>query len=167
MKGGKFVVIKLRELIKTAVFAVLGIIMIAGFIWFFLSMRNDGNHSELLEMQQYEQNRMQAMLETKSKLEATDMKRYQDGTYYTDIVTSQAEGKLKVKVFGGKISEIDLENDREEMMVFYPLLESVVEEVAREVIKNQSFDIQVSEQNAYSAYLILQSVANALEMAMI
>lgn len=167
MKGGKFVVIKLRELVKTAVFAVLGIIMIAGFIWFFLSMRNDGNHSELFEMQQYEEKRMQAMFETKSILEATDMKQYQDGTYYTDIVTSQAEGKLKVKVFGGKISEIDLENDREEIMVFYPLLESVVEEVAREVIKNQSFDIQVSEQNAYSAYLILQSVANALEMAMI
>lgn len=36
MNGTKFIVIKFRELVKTAVFAILGVIIIIGLIYFFL-----------------------------------------------------------------------------------------------------------------------------------
>ena len=36
MNGTKFVVIKFRELVKTAVFAILGVVIIIGLIYFFL-----------------------------------------------------------------------------------------------------------------------------------
>ncbi len=36
MNGTKFVVIKFRELVKTIVFAILGVIIIVGLIYFFL-----------------------------------------------------------------------------------------------------------------------------------
>ena len=36
MNGTKFVVIKFRELVKTVVFAILGVIIIVGLIYFFL-----------------------------------------------------------------------------------------------------------------------------------
>ena len=38
MQHTKFVVVKMRELLKTAVFAVLGVIILVGLITFFLRM---------------------------------------------------------------------------------------------------------------------------------
>ena len=43
MGSTKFVVVKARELIKTAVFAVLGVIIIVGLITFFLHMGDEEN----------------------------------------------------------------------------------------------------------------------------
>ena len=41
MGSTKFVVVKAKELVKTAVFAVLGVIIIVGLITFFLNMGKD------------------------------------------------------------------------------------------------------------------------------
>ena len=49
--------------------------------------------------------------------------------------------------------------------VFYPVLESAMEEVAREVVATQSLTIAVSKQNAASAQVILDAVAQGLEQA--
>lgn len=145
MKGGKFVVIKLRELIKTAVFAVLGVIIIVGFICFFLSIGNSKTDSVFNEV--------------------TNIQMYKDGAYYTKVDLGDENAMLKVEVYNGKISDIRLDTFSDSAMVFYPLLEPAVEEVAKEVIKNQSFNISVSNQNAYSAQAILQGVVVALEQA--
>ena len=42
MSGTKFVVVKMKELVKTAVFAVLGVVILAGLIYFFLHLGDDG-----------------------------------------------------------------------------------------------------------------------------
>ena len=135
MSGGKFVVIKLRELIKTAVFAILGVIILVGFIWFFLNLGKEDSAS------------------------------YKDGSYYTQVVVGEESAMVCVAVERGMVADISLSEMSESAMVFYPLLETAVEEVCAEVVKNQSLDIQVSEQNAYSAQTILKGVAQALEDA--
>ncbi len=139
MKGGKFVVIKLKELVKTVVFAILGVVIIIGFIWFFLGFGKDSEKSVV----------------------------YQDGTYYANVIMGQENAELCVAVSDGKIADISITNRSESVAVFYPLLDPAMEEVAREVIKNQSFQIQVSEQNTYSAQTILKGVAAALEKAVV
>lgn len=141
MKGGKFVVIKLRELIKTAVFAVMGVIIIAGFIWFFINLGGGDGQKEYGN--------------------------YKDGTYYTKVALGEENAMVKVAIEQGNIADITLDGFSDTAMVFYPLLEPALEEVAREVIKTQSFEISVSNQNVYSAQAILQGVATALEQAKI
>ena len=42
MSGTKFVVVKMKELVKTAVFAVLGVVILAGLIYFFLHLGDGG-----------------------------------------------------------------------------------------------------------------------------
>ena len=51
------------------------------------------------------------------------------------------------------------------MAAFYPLLETAVEEVGREVTKNQSLTIEVSPQSAHSSQMVLNAVAEGLEKA--
>ncbi len=135
MGGTKFVVVKLKELIKTVVFAVLGVIILVGLIWFFLSLGNN------------------------------DSGTYRDGVYHTQVALGNENAMVSVTVEDGKIADVALSEVSESTMVFYPLLQSAADEVCKEVIKTQSLTIQVSEKNAYSAQAILEAVAKSLDEA--
>lgn len=136
MGSTKFVVVKARELVKTAVFAILGVIIIVGLITFFLHMGDDEN---------------------------TGM--YRDGTYYGEMKTGGEITEIAVKVKDGQIAEISMDKPAEAVAVFYPLLKTAVEEVGREVVATQSLTVEVSPENAYSAQLILDAVAECLQKA--
>ena len=136
MGSTKFVVVKAKELIKTAVFAVLGVIIIVGLITFFLHMGDDKN---------------------------TGM--YRDGTYYGEMETGGEITEIAVEIRDGEIADVSVEETTEAVAVFYPLLETAVEEVGREVVATQSLTAEVSSENAYSAQLVLDAVAECLEKA--
>ena len=136
MGSTKFVVVKARELIKTAVFAVLGVIIIVGLITFFLHMGDDEN---------------------------TGM--YRDGTYYGEMETGGETTEIAVVIEDGEIADVSVEETTDAVAVFYPLLETAVEEVGREVVATQSLTVEVSPENAYSAQLVLDAVAECLEKA--
>lgn len=135
MSSTKFVVIKLKELIKTAIFVVFGVIILVGLIWFFLSLGGE------------------------------DSATYRDGVYHAQMTLGENRGMVAVTIGDGEIADISLVNLSETAQVFYPLLETAVDEVAREVIANQSLTIEVSEENAYSAQVILEAVADGLTQA--
>ena len=136
MGSTKFVVVKARELIKTAVFAVLGVIIIVGLITFFLHMGDDEN---------------------------TGM--YRDGTYYGEVETGEEITEIAVEIKNGEIADVSMEETTEAVTVFYPLLKTAVEEVGREVVATQSLTVEVSPENAHSAQLVLDAVAECLEKA--
>ena len=136
MGSTKFVVVKAKELVKTAVFAVLGVIIIVGLITFFLHMGDDEN---------------------------TGM--YRDGTYYGEMETGGEITEIAVEIRNGEIADVSVEETTEAVAVFYPLLETAVEEVGREVVATQSLTAEVSSENAYSAQLVLDAVAECLEKA--
>ncbi len=135
MSGTKFVVVKLKELIKTVVFAVLGVIILVGLIWFFLSLGN------------------------------RDSGTYRDGVYHTQVALGSESAMVSITIEDGKIEDVALSEVSESTMVFYPLLQSAADEVCKEVVKTQSLTIQVSEKNAYSAQAVLEAVAKGLQEA--
>ena len=136
MGSSKFVVVKAKELAKTAVFAILGVIIIVGVITFFLHMGDDEN---------------------------TGM--YRDGTYYGEMETGGETTVIAVEIENGEIVAVSAEETSEAVAVFYPLLTSVVEEVGDKVISSQSLTVEVSPENAYSAQIVLDAVAECLEKA--
>ena len=136
MGSTKFVVVKAKELAKTAVFAILGVIIIVGLITFFLHMGDDEN---------------------------TGM--YRDGTYYGEMETGGETTVIAVEIENGEIAAVSAEETSEAVAVFYPLLTSVVEEVGDKVVSSQSLTVEVSPENAYSAQIVLDAVAECLEKA--
>ena len=136
MGSTKFVVVKAKELAKTAVFAILGVIIIVGLITFFLHMGDDDN---------------------------TGM--YRDGTYYGEMETGGETTVIAVEIENGEIAAVSAEETSEALAVFYPLLTSVVEEVGDKVVASQSLTVEVSPENAYSAQIVLDAVAECLEKA--
>ena len=80
MGSTKFVVVKAKELVKTAVFAILGVIIIVGLITFFLHMGDKEN---------------------------TGL--YRDGTYYGEMNLGGEAAEVSVKIKNGKIKEVSME----------------------------------------------------------
>lgn len=136
MGSTKFVVVKAKELVKTAVFAVLGVIIIVGLITFFLNMGKD---------------------------EETGL--YRDGTYYGEMQVGQERAEIAVRVEDGVIADISMEKPDEAVAAFYPLLETTAEEVGRAVVATQSLTVAVDAENAHSAQLVLNAIAEGLAKA--
>ena len=136
MGSTKFVVVKAKELIKTAVFVVLGVIIIVGLITFFLHMGDEENTGS-----------------------------YRDGTYYGELATGGEVTEIAVEIEDGQIADISVKETPEAVAVFYPLLETAVDEVGREVVENQSLTVEVSSGNVHTAQLILDAVAECLKKA--
>ena len=136
MGSTKFVVVKAKELVKTAIFAVLGVIIIVGLITFFLHMGDDEN---------------------------TGM--YRDGTYYGEMETGGAVTEIAVEIENGEIAAVSMEEPAEAVAVFYPLLEDTAAEVGQAVVESQSLTVEVASENAHSAQLVLDAVAQCLEKA--
>ncbi len=132
MNGTKFVVIKFRELVKTVVFAILGVIIIVGLIYFFLPK------------------------------EETAV--YRPGTYYSEFTLNGETAEVEIVVDKNNIKSVSLMNMPETISVFYPLVETTAKEVGKEIVKQQSTAIDIS-QNTYTAQLILDAVEKGLAEA--
>lgn len=137
MKGTKFVVVKMRELVKTAVFAVLGVIILVGLVLFFLRMGTE-----------------------------SDSGLYKNGKYEAQLPISNTDVGVEVTVKDGKIADVVMQTQSESVAVMYPLLQDAVAEVKQQVIQKQSTaDVTVSAKNTYSTQAILQAVTTCLEEA--
>lgn len=136
MGSTKFVVVKAKELIKTAVFAVLGVIILVGLITFFLHMGDEENAGM-----------------------------YRDGTYYGEMELGGEITEIAVEIKNGEIADVSMEEPAEAVAVFYPLLETAAEEVGQAVVATQSLTVEVEPENAYSAQLVLDTIAECLQQA--
>ena len=93
MRHTRFVVVKMRELLKTALFAVLGVIILVGLITFFLRM-GDGKSAGL----------------------------YRDGTYEAELPLGQGTASVSVEIRDGRIADVTVTDDAETVSVMYPMV---------------------------------------------
>lgn len=122
MRHTRFVVVKMRELLKTALFAVLGVIILVGLITF--SAYGDGKSAGL----------------------------YRDGTYEAELPLGQGTASVSVEIRDGRIADVTVTDDAETVSVMYPMVEDAAEEVAQQVVQNQSVEnITVADTHTYSA----------------
>ena len=136
MRGTKFMVVRLKELLKTAVFVVLGVIILLGLAKFFLGLGEESKTGE-----------------------------YKDGTYYGSITAGEEGALVAVTVTDGKISAGTMQEQSENLAALYPMVAEILPEVGAEVVRTQSLSVAVKEGSAYSAKLVLDAVAQGLEEA--
>lgn len=136
MKNTRFMVFKFKELLKTAIFAILGIILILVIISFVLS-----------------------------KTEETAM--YTPGIYTTSLTLNNEMVNIEVAVDSNSIKSVNLISTAETVPVFYPLMESTMQKISSQIVSKQSLDIDVPEDCAVTAQVILDAVGKSLESASI
>ena len=155
MGGTKIVVVQLKELIKTAIFALIGIILIVMLIYFFLPRSSEGNETS-----------MGTSMET-SMGSSTGIVKFVAGTYSSQILLHNTPVRIQVTVSETEIVAIELKDMAEIQEVFFPLVTPTFEVLSREIIAQQSTAIALYSNALVTSQILVDAVEKALDEARI
>ena len=142
----KIVVLHLKELIYTGIFAVLGILLIILLIIMFLP-KNE------------KKNAVTTMTQTSTNT-------YVPGVYTTSLILNDNVVEIEVTVDEKNINSIRLVNLDEAVTTMYPLIQPSFESLARQIIVNQSLDgITYPDDSKYTSMILLNAISASVEKA--
>lgn len=140
MAKTKIVVIQLKEIIYTVIFAALGILLILLLIFMF---RDKGEETA-----------------------STETALYTAGTYSSTITLNDMALNLVVVVDKNHINKVIIENIDESITMMYPLLEPSLDSIAMQLYDDVPLEqVELSEDKKYTQQLLLDAIAVALEKA--
>ena len=137
----KIVVLHMKEVIYTAIFLVLLIIL--GILVFF--MFGSGKSSQVSSM---------------------GTSRYTPGIYRSSLSLNNNTFDVEVTVNADKIKAIRLVNLSETTKASYPLMEPVLDSLASQIYSSQSLeDIQYAGDRKYTSQVLLSAITDAVKKA--
>ncbi len=141
----KIVVLHLKELIYTGIFAGLGILFIILLIVMFLP-----------------KNKEQKEEETPSSTEVT----YEPGTYSTSLSLNGSNVSVEIDVAETGITDLRLVNMDEAVTTMYPLIEPSFEDLTEQILEMQNLDeVAYADENRYTYMVLLNAIEEALSQA--
>lgn len=139
MAKTKIVVLQMKEIIYTAIFAGLAILLIVVLIIMF----SGGSKKE-------------------NKSKAT----YRSGVYNSEIQLGDAALNLEVVIDDNQIKSLDLINLEDSVTTMYPLIRPSLQSLEKELVSGKDpASIQTSGENQYTTTLLLEGVEKALSTA--
>ena len=142
----KIVVLHVKELIYTGILAVLGILFIVLLIIMFLPKEEKP--------------------ETMPTMTQTTSNTYVPGVYTTSLILNDNVVEIEVTVDEKNINSIRLVNLDEAVTTMYPLIQPSFEDLANQIISNQSLDgITYSDDSKYTSMILLNAITASLEKA--
>ncbi|MCM1088709.1 MAG: hypothetical protein NC419_11160 [Muribaculaceae bacterium] len=142
----KIVVLHVKELIYTGIFAVLGILFIVLLIIMFLP--KDEKNDAVPTITQ------------------TSANTYVPGVYTTSLILNDNVVEIEVTVDEQNINSIRLVNLDEAVTTMYPLIQPSFEDLADQIITNQSLDgITYPDESKYTSMILLNAITTSLEKA--
>ena len=143
----KIVVLHVKELIYTGIFAVLGILFIVLLIIMFLPKEEKK--------------------ETMSSVTQTTTNSYVPGVYTTSLILNENVVEIEVTVDEKNINSIRLINLDEAVATMYPLIQPSFEDLANQIITNQSLEnITYPDDSKYTSMILLDAITTSLNKAL-
>ena len=135
----KIIVLHMKEIIYTAVFAALGILLIVLLVIMF---RQGDSPS------------------------AAGEKQYTPGVYTSSLTLNNTNLEVEVSVDESRINSIRFSNLDETVAAMYPLVQPAIEDIAEQICETQSLeDIALPEDTPYPSQMILDAVREAVDKA--
>lgn len=139
----KIIVLRMKEIIYTAVFAGLALLLVA---LFFIMFRRDKASSEPANPSQ----------------EAS----YIPGVYSASIKLANEQINVEVTVDADEITSVALKPLSESVAAMYPLVEPAMQDLAGQILKCQSLEsVTCQEEQKYTSSMLLNAVERALDKA--
>jgi len=136
MGGVKVFVLRLKDVIRTGLFVLAGLLLICILVW--------------------------ALLPKKPAAATL----YEPGVYSAQIVLHSKPVNVEVTVSTNEITDITLTGMAETQAVFYPLFRPTMEHIAKEVLASQTTDIASPVDSAFTSGILLRAIRAALAQAM-
>ena len=136
----KIVVLNMKEIIYTAIFAALAIVLIVLLV---------------------------IMFRPSGKEDASGGKQiYRPGVYTSALTLNNTNLEVEVAVDASRINSIRFSNLDETVTAMFPLIQPAIEDIADQVCETQSLDdISLSADTPYTSQIILDAVREAVEKA--
>ena len=136
----KIIVLHMKEIIYTAIFLALGLLLII-----------------LLAV----------MFRPDSSARNTDMdKKYTPGTYTSTLTLNNTNLEVEVSVDESRINSIRFSNLDESITTMFPLIQPAIEYIAEQIYETQSLDnVSLSDETPYTSQVILDAIREAVEKA--
>ena len=153
----KIVVLHMKELIYTGVFAALGILLIVMLIIMFMPKdKEDTPQSPEVPPQ----------TEESGAATTSSQSAYIPGIYTTELVLGGQTIDVEVIVGQEAITSIRLVNLSESVTTMYPLLEPTLESICSQVYETQSLEnITYTAESKYTSLVLLEAIRNSLSKA--
>ena len=136
----KIIVLHMKEIIYTAIFAALGILLIVLLVIMFRPGTGEEN--------------------------AGIEKQYTPGIYTSTLTLNNTNLEVEVSVDESRINSIRFSNLDETVTAMFPLIQPTIEDIAEQVYDSQSLDnIQLSEDSPYTSQIIVNAIDEALKKA--
>ena len=89
---------------------------------------------------------------------------YNPGIYSSVLSLGNADLELQITVDSDHINSITLSNLNEAVETMYPLVKPTLDDIAKQIIENQSIEnIHYSDENRYTSLLLIQTINQTLE----
>lgn len=142
----KIVVLHVKELIYTGIFAALGILFIVLLIIMFLPDEEKKEASAVVTQ--------------------TTSNTYIPGVYTTSLILNDNVVEIEVTVDEHNINSVRLVNLDEAVTTMYPLIQPSFEDLANQIITLQSLDgVTYPEESKYTSMILLDAITSSLEKA--
>lgn len=136
----RIVVLHMKEVIYTAVFAALTLLLILLLVVMFRSGKKESDAKETMG--------------------------YVPGVYTSSIVLNNQTMDIKVVVDDNRISAISLDNLDETAAAMYPLMQPALDNISQQIYEKQSTeDITFEKTNQYTSTVLLNAIKDALKKA--
>jgi uncharacterized protein with FMN-binding domain len=143
MAKTKIVVIQLKEIIYTVIFAALGILLVLLLIFMFKPDKDENAAS-------------------------ADTDQYTAGVWTSSIAFNDMAINLEVVVDKNHINSVTLKNIDESITTMYPLVEPSLEAIETQLCNDVPIDqVEVMEDSKYTQELLIEAIKVALEKAQV
>ena len=149
MGGTKIFVLRIKDVIKMAVFAVIGLIVVGVLVFLFIpgASRQDNN-------------RELPSIEPRGSL-------YTPGTYVASIILNDRPVDILVTVTENEIVAVEMTEMYESQRMLFPLFEPMMERVSDDVLFYQRADVVIHNDFPITTGILQQAVAAALQQALL
>ncbi len=135
----RIVVLHMREVIYTAIFAALALLLILLLVFMFRGKKGS---------------------------DAQETMKYVSGVYTSSILLNNQTMDLKVVVDDNRINAISLDNLDETAATMYPLMQPALDNISQQIYEKQSTEhITYDEANQYTSVVLLNAINDALSRA--
>ncbi len=141
MAKTKIVVIQLKEIIYTVIFAALGILLILLLIFMFRGGKDDGVAKNGTEL-------------------------YKSGKYTSTISLNDTDFNLEVVVDNNHINHVDIQNINDSIAAMFPLVKPSLEDISLQLSNDVPLDkIEIDQEKQYTEQMLIDAIKAALEPA--
>ena len=135
----KIVVLHMKEIIYTVVFAILAILLVLLLVFMFSPKNKDAKTNE---------------------------QKYIPGVYTSTITLNNTALEVEVTVDETHINSIRFSNLNDTVTTMYPLIQPTIEDIAEQVYETQSLEnIEYTDENPYTSQIIVNAIREALKKA--